>query len=712
MSSGAIDAKTLTDTTAAPFNGWSGFANIGKRSYLAASDPINTANHVATATPAPGTPTVYPVISSDPTGGVFTIERETAPTTGWHSFYRKDGTVGNHQPVLVTGGSSAAANRVYTCGTKKCIFDAIKEAKNEPKIIRIYGNIDMRVDDDGVFREWTSWDDQKGSSILIPSNTTLIGLNASDGSPARLISAQVEIGKEFASTVNSSLADYEYWIKTLKKPQEDYPGWTRNVIVRNLWIQTNFDVQPEGSADAYYDGLVVAMAQNVWIDHVTITDGQYKDKDLSGTRHDGALDIVRGSDYVTVSNSAFIEHGKTSLVSNSDSGRQWSDENRFHVTFDSNYYKDTGQRIPRVRWGQVHVINSYVSGDRDSTTGHQFEGGVGVGYKGDVFMENTLWFIEPTKATEACNKIVVDHGSGISFRQANTWLKSVKYLPSGLDVSTTMSACGLPNVTAWTPPYSYSLEANPLNLECTIPNKAGAGKIGKFAVTSTTCSSSSSSAGGSSSSASSSSSSAASSSSSSSVAAPVCTAAFVCDTGVGAQMMASGVTATVSDSYSAGVYTINGAGNVTTSTSYQHYFKYMPLTGDFVMTARILSQGGSSDAARAGLLATDSLSGSGNFAWTARYASTGDIRAAINANNKSSISGFSTSTVPVWVRIKRVGTAIYSSASTDGVTWTDKTNLSVSASTLYVGFAVSSGSTSVSTTATFDNFTVTGGGLP
>ncbi|HSD37596.1 MAG TPA: polysaccharide lyase family 1 protein [Rhodocyclaceae bacterium] len=490
---GSIDAKTLTDTAAAPINGWSGFSTMGARSYLAASDPKNTAGHVATATPAPGTPTAYPVIATDPSGGALTFEREVAPASGWHAFYRKGDTVGNHQAVTVTGGSSAVANRIYTCGTKKCIFDAIKEAKNEPKIIRVFGNIDMRVDDDGVFRDFTSWDDQKASSIVLPSNTTLVGINAPDGSPARLISVQIEIGKEFPSTVNSSLVDYEYWIKTLKKPQEDYPGWTRNVIVRNLWLQTNYDVQPEGSSDAYYDGMVVAMAQQVWIDHVTITDGQYKDKDLSGTRHDGALDIVRGSDYVSVTNSAFIEHGKTTLVSNSDSGRQWSDENRFHVTFHDNYYKDTAQRIPRVRWGQVHVFNNYVSGDRDSTTAHEYEGGVGVGYKGDVLVESTLWFVEPTKATEACSKIVVDHGSGTSFRQSNTWLKSVKYLPAGLDVSATLATCGLPSVNLWTPPYSYSLEATPLNLECRIPNTAGAGKIGMYAVTSTGCSSVSSS---------------------------------------------------------------------------------------------------------------------------------------------------------------------------------------------------------------------------
>ncbi|NSL56602.1 pectate lyase family protein [Uliginosibacterium aquaticum] len=450
---------------------------MGARSYLAASDPVNTANHVSTATPAPGTPTAYPSISSDPSGGEFTIERETAPLDGWHSYYRAGGTLGNHQQVRVTGGSSATANRIYTCGTKKCIFDALKEAKNEPKIIRVYGNIDMRIDDDGVFRDFTSWDDQKASSIVIPSNTTFIGINDASGNPARLISAQIEIGKEFASTVNSDLADYEYWIKTLGKSQESYPGWTRNVIVRNLWIQTNFDVQPEGSSDAYYDGMVVAMAQNVWIDHVTVTDGQYKDKDLSGTRHDGALDIVRGSDYITVSNSAFIEHGKTTLVGNADS-RDWSDLNRLHVTFKANYYADVASRLPRVRFGQVHVFNNYIEGDRESSTATKFENGIGMAIKGDVLIESTLWEIQPTKESEACKKVVTDHGSSLAFRQNRSWIKSSKYLPAGADVSNMLTGCGYASTKNWTPPYAYQVESAPLNLACIVKNGAGAGKVG------------------------------------------------------------------------------------------------------------------------------------------------------------------------------------------------------------------------------------------
>lgn len=175
--------------------------------------------------------------------------------------------------------------------------------------------------------------------------------------------------------------------------------------------------------------------------------------------------------------------------------------------------------------------------------------------------------------------------------------------------------------------------------------------------------------------------------------------------------MNAAVTAPVSSSLLNGVYSITGAGNISTSTSYNHYFKYMPLTGNFVMTARMLTQGGTTSGARAGLLATDSLSGSGTFAWTARYANTGEIRRTINGDNKSVLSGYSSTTLPVWVKIERRGNALYSAASRDGLAWTEATSVSVTAPTLYVGMAVSSGSNTSSQTASFSKLTVVGGGL-
>ena len=48
-------------------------------------------------------------------------------------------------------------------------------------------------------------------------------------------------------------------------------------------------------------------------------------------------------------------------------------------------------------------------------------------------------------------------------------------------------------------------------------------------------------------------------------------------------------------------------------------------------------------------------------------------------------------------------------ASTDGVSWSETPNLTVSVPTLYVGLARSSGNNSAVVTANFDNVTVVGG---
>jgi pectate lyase len=96
--------------------------------------------------------------------------------------------------VLLTGGSGAAKNRVYTVYDKDQLLQAVNEARDEPKIIRIVGHIDFRWDR-GSFREYTSFDDQKqGGSLQIPSNTTLVGIDV-NGAPARLTGTQVLIGQ-------------------------------------------------------------------------------------------------------------------------------------------------------------------------------------------------------------------------------------------------------------------------------------------------------------------------------------------------------------------------------------------------------------------------------------------------------------------------------------------------------------------------------------
>ena len=125
-----------------------------------------------------------------------------------------------------------------------------------------------------------------------------------------------------------------------------------NIIIRNITIKGpgSFDLDAGDCLDikGSDDGKT---AQHIWIDHVTIWDGQ-----------DGNLDIVHGANYVTLSWVKFHyttigNHNYCNLVGHNDGNT--SDEKYLKVTFHHNWWTDgVKERMPRVRFGQVHVANN------------------------------------------------------------------------------------------------------------------------------------------------------------------------------------------------------------------------------------------------------------------------------------------------------------------------------------------------------------------
>jgi pectate lyase len=110
-----------------------------------------------------------------------------------------------------------------------------------------------------------------------------------------------------------------------------------NVIIRNINFRSWGD-----------DAINVQYSTRVWIDHNSFTSGS-----------DGAVDIKRASDFVTVSWNRFFSHDKTALLGHSDSN-SGEDTNRLRVTYNHNYFDGTNQRHPRVRFGNpVHVFNNF-----------------------------------------------------------------------------------------------------------------------------------------------------------------------------------------------------------------------------------------------------------------------------------------------------------------------------------------------------------------
>lgn len=501
----ATDAQTLTgDTTPLQMN------NYGVRTYSApvlvdgAHDP---ANYLA----APRLPT-WQFATQDPTNGVLgALECDPAPTLGWHAYARNSGTSANisHKAVTVTGGRNATADHVYTVYNGQQLVAALKAAGLAPKIVRVVGHIDLRMSaNNSVFREYTSYADQKlGGSISVPSNTTLVGINDAQGRPARITGTALLIGGELGLTT-AQLAgangdpehDFKAWIAA-GKDGELYPTWTRNVIVRNLKIDTPWDVNPEDAGNAYADGMTVSRAQNVWLDHLSMTDGDTPDTLTAGlaspTRHDGNLDIVRGSDYVTVSHSFFGDHAKNTLVGNGDSGRAWSDAGRLHVTFHRLWWSGIGSRLPLVRYAQLHTLNNLMQGWTGSAAayGHSQGSGLDVRWQASVFAENNFHLFSGLKPGQVCGKLVSGKDA-LAYRITGAKLVSDKdddgkpwagAYGGPLDVTAALTAAGCAKSTlpaadiGWTPPYAYAaLDAAEASTQVQI--HSGAGRIGAFAV--------------------------------------------------------------------------------------------------------------------------------------------------------------------------------------------------------------------------------------
>ena len=303
------------------------------------------------------------------------------------------------------------------------------------------------------------------------------GINDAQGRPARITGTALLIGGELALTpAGDEQTDFKKWIAD-GKDGDDFPTWTRNVIVRNLAIDTPWDVNPEDAANAYADGLTVSRAQNIYLDHITMSDGDTPDSLATGTyktRHDGALDVVRGSDYVTIANSVFNKHHKTTLVGNGDSGRAWSDEGRLHVTFSGNWWDGATTRLPLNRYGQVHLFNNLVSGSVSTTNPDiKFASGTDARYRSNMLLQNNYYSITGLKLTEFCGKAIKGKDF-IGFRSSGHVFTSDKAGTNAVD-----GQCGLAQpsaANAWTPPYAYALQTAEATLGA-VPASAGAGKL-------------------------------------------------------------------------------------------------------------------------------------------------------------------------------------------------------------------------------------------
>ncbi len=217
-----------------------------------------------------------------------------------------------------------------------------------------------------------------------------------------------------------------------------------NIIIRNVavWGPGAYDI--DGNDPIHIEG---TSATNIWIDHVLVSDGQ-----------DGNLDITNGANYVTVS---WTKFSYTSLSSNhqycnliGSSATKTTDDGKLKTTILNSYWADgVVERMPRVRFGEVHVVNNLV---KTNTSNYA----VRAGQKANILVEKNL-FVE----TKNPINIFTDESG-----------QRVKVTADNVFQNTSGTKVGINESQVFTPPYSLTGLLSPAGLEATVGGAAdGAG---------------------------------------------------------------------------------------------------------------------------------------------------------------------------------------------------------------------------------------------
>jgi hypothetical protein len=157
-----------------------------------------------------------------------------------------------------------------------------------------------------------------------------------------------------------------------------------------------------------------------------------------------------------------------------------------------------------------------------------------------------------------------------------------------------------------------------------------------------------------------------------------------------------------------GAYTVRGAGNINSSGD-NFCFLYQSLSGDGEIRAQIGSLQNTGAGALGGVMIRESLTSGSKYAFVG-ISPTGNIRwqRRTNTGGGTSSTKGGTGILPnIWVRVLRKGNTLYGYKSTNGSSWTQLNSSIVSmAPNIYIGLAVASGATTVTSSMVSTNLTV------
>jgi pectate lyase len=320
----------------------------------------------------------------------------TGPSLGRQVLAPNDGWAA--EGAGTTGGSAAPAANVHFVHSRAGLVAAL--AAPSPKIIYVRGSIDGNTSTCAGYAA----NGYTLEAYLAAYDPAVWGRDREPSGPledARVASAANQTA-QIKLKVGSNTTIVGLGRHAILNGLNLHVDRADNVIIRNLTFVDAADCFPQwdptdganGAWNSLYDNISVTGSTHVWVDHNTFTDGD--NPDSAQPRyfgqpfqvHDGQLDITNGANFLTVSWNRFADHDKTMLIGSSNTSTV--DPGKLSVTVHHNHFSSALQRLPRVRFGQVHVYNNYYE------IPDPFSYAIGVGVQSQIVAQANVFRLAPT----------------------------------------------------------------------------------------------------------------------------------------------------------------------------------------------------------------------------------------------------------------------------------------------------------------------------
>lgn len=375
-----------------------------------------------------------------------------------------DGLVGwgaVHSEGLPTGGAGGQTCLATSLATLQACISTASSGNNKtiPWTIYVKGYIDGATNSDT-----TGFTQLR----INRDSTTLVGV-VEDGVTPTLNAVWITVG-----------AYKNIIVRNLRFISGKDTGWAYESFSKCTYVDKDFC-----ASNADPDSLTLQGTTRAWVDHCEFTDGP----DFNGVNtnkafykmYDGLVDIKKGADYITLSYNKFSNHDKSILIGAND-----SNDGEYRITFYRNWFQYTGQRTPRVRNGQVHILNNLYEGVKRTTEDRPYHMTyvIGLGYNGKAFSERNSFDIQGAVATDLLSANFDEWSQ--YFTDVSSWLNgspvdlnaAAATVINAKNVEENASKPFLGPVT-WAPGdhYNYSPVTDVNQLRSVVKSNAGVGKF-------------------------------------------------------------------------------------------------------------------------------------------------------------------------------------------------------------------------------------------